>query len=107
MEKVEINNLVSKSLGSIAGIKPAKPDEFLFGRVMTGISEKEKMLSQKKFYSGYVWKLAVAFVIIAMLNIFSLIDYSGIVSSGETASSGQDIESFMSEYHLNNSIYYY
>lgn len=105
MEEEKIKRSVSDTLNSISGIKRAEPNPFLFGRIMEEI--KERQSTPKKFTTGYVWKLALVFIVMAMLNIFTLINYTGTDSGQETVTTQQDINSFINEYSLNNTTYSY
>ncbi|MGA2668482.1 MAG: hypothetical protein ABSF32_06140 [Ignavibacteria bacterium] len=105
MEEEKIKRSVSDTLNSISGIKRAEPNPFLFGRIMEEI--KERQSTPKKFTTGYVWKLALVFIVMAMLNIFTLINYTSSDTGQDTSATSSDISTFIDEYGLNNTTYIY
>lgn len=106
MQKEQINNLIKDTLDSINGIKRAESNPFLYSKVKENIA----LIGKKKHFhnpsKGYIWKLALMFLILAVMNVFSLINYSKKESTQYTTTK-QDINSFIIEYSLNNSTYNY
>jgi hypothetical protein len=105
MEEEKIKRSVSDIINSISGINRAEPNPFLFGKVMNEI--KDRQTARRKVSSVYVWKLAAVFIILAVLNIFTLVNYTNSDTSQDTSATSSDISTFIDEYGLNNTTYIY
>ena len=105
MEEEKIKRSVSDTINSISGIKRAEPNPFLFGKVMNEI--KERQTARRKISANYVWKLAAVFIVMALLNIFTLVNYTNSDSNQDTLTTSNDISTFIDEYGLNNTTYIY
>ena len=106
MQKEQINKLIEYTFESIKGIEQAECNPFIYTKVKERISTIKKGGTVFGLSFGYVWKLAITFIILAMLNIFSLMNYTKKESVQYTTTK-QDINSFIDEYSINNSTYYY
>ena len=105
MEEDKIKRSVSDTINSISGIKRAEPNPFLFGKVMNEIKERQN--ARRKVSVNYVWKLAAVFMILAILNIFTLVNYTSSDTVQDTSTTSSDISTFIDEYGLNNTTYIY
>jgi hypothetical protein len=106
MQKEDINKLIKNTIESFNGIKPAECHPFIYTKVREKISSLKKEGIVFGLSMGYVWKLALTFIILAVLNIFSLVNYTN-KESEQYITSKQDINSFIDEYSINNSTYNY
>lgn len=104
MNKEQINKLVDDTLDSIKGIGRARSNPFLYSKVMKRIEDKERT-GLRKFSFNYTFKLVAVFAVLAVLNAFTLLMYMN--SSAPGATDKQDINSFIYEYSLDNTTYYY
>lgn len=106
METEHITALVDETINSSNGIKRAEPGPLLLSKVRDRISHNERNLAGK-FSFGYPFKLVAAFALLAVINASTLLMYLDNTTSNKSDPVKQDINSFIEEYSLRNTIYYY
>jgi len=109
MDKEQLNKLVEDTLNSIEGIEQAEANPFLYAKINERANGRK---ASEKFSLGYGTKLFLAFAILVVINAFTLLIYSSnysntTVTTTETTSAKQDINSFINEYNLVDTNYNY
>ena len=103
MNKGNINKLSEDAINSIEGITRASAGPVFYGKVLDRISEKENRSRMKKFSSGSGWKIFLVFAVLIIINLFTLIKYTGL----ENKEYEQNLYTFLKEYSLINQTYNY
>ncbi|MFI5144222.1 MAG: hypothetical protein ACHQJ4_01380 [Ignavibacteria bacterium] len=103
MDKDNINKLTEDAINSIEGISRASAGEMFGNKVLNRISERENRSRMKKFSSGSGWKIVLVFAALIIINLFTLIKYTGL----ENKEYEQNLYSFIKEYSLINQTYNY
>lgn len=103
MNKDKINKLTEDAIDSIEGISRASAGPGFNNKVLARISEKESRSRMKKFSSGSAWKIVLVFAVLIIINLFTLIKYTGL----ENTEYEQNLYSFIKEYSLINQTYNY
>ena len=103
MDKDNINKLTEDAINSIEGISRATTAPAFYNKVLDRISEKENRSRIKKFSSGSGWKIVLVFAALIIINLFTLIKYTGL----ENKEYEQNLYSFVKEYSLINQTYNY
>jgi len=107
MENTELNKLIDETLRSLDGMKPAEPNPFLFSKIRQRINDSSKSGSVKKISLKPAWGLAIVFIILFIINVVTIINYSNNTTQQTTISSTTNINSFIEDYSLSNSTYNY
>ena len=72
MNENEINRLTEDTLKSINSLKRSFPDDRLFQKIMTGVSENENSFLKE---NSNTVKYAFAFALLILINIFSFFSH--------------------------------
>lgn len=111
-QETQIDELIS----SLENIKRSEPNDLLYYKILNRLDQKEAYEPER---GSYIGKIAAAFIVIAALNVFTILNY---VSSDKTVITDQQqqkkettnvtgtpgtIKDFAKEYFNNSDEYYY
>jgi hypothetical protein len=103
MIKENVNKVSEDAINSIERISRASAGPQFYNKVLARISEKENRSRMEKFSSGSGWKIVLVFAVLIIINLFTLIKYTGL----EYNEYEQNLYSFIKEYSLINQTYNY
>jgi hypothetical protein len=109
MNKDQINRKVEETLNSINNLERAVPDDRLFYKIENRV-KNIKNKKEKEF--SYTGKFALAFAILLIINIFSIIGYKNnhrtdeLKTTQNVQSNSKIINEFAKEYFFDTNEYY-